>query len=397
MVLLLTDVFLLLTQVLLWLVIGLITWFVLLKALPRAFLGLLVLLLILVILALAFVGGAPRDGGVLEILWRIISFPLTPLGLALIFLALLLSGAKLAKWVRRVILVGLILLALGSVPFIAYFMAQELEMEAIELVRATPALPAGARRVIVLMGQGTTRLQLQPRVGAVPTNPPDIERPILEDTFQILSQLPIQITEKGDRIIYAAQLYREEIARGTSPLVVVSAGRRFDRLRREGDSNDDVSEAIAVRQMLTRTFNVPEGDILLEGENGNVRNSAVRVRDLLNQRGINYGNQVVLVTSAIPMNRAALTFQRAFSPSTNIVVRPTDFRTLPQPGRLQRVLQGRDLIERQFLVIDFLPSAEAFCLASEAIEEYITSMYYFLRGWISPLQGFVPPPPPPPT
>ncbi len=46
MVLLFTDVFLLLTQVLLWIVVGIFVWLVLLRALPRQFLGLLVLLLI---------------------------------------------------------------------------------------------------------------------------------------------------------------------------------------------------------------------------------------------------------------------------------------------------------------------------------------------------------------
>ena len=57
MVLLLTDVFLLLTQVLLWIVIGLVTWFVLLKALPKAFLGMLVLLLILLLRTITLLRG----------------------------------------------------------------------------------------------------------------------------------------------------------------------------------------------------------------------------------------------------------------------------------------------------------------------------------------------------
>jgi hypothetical protein len=54
MVLLVTDVFVLLTQVLLWVVVGLFTWYVLLRALPKAFLGGLVIALLLGVSALTF-------------------------------------------------------------------------------------------------------------------------------------------------------------------------------------------------------------------------------------------------------------------------------------------------------------------------------------------------------
>ncbi|HEY9654998.1 MAG TPA: hypothetical protein V6C50_05860, partial [Crinalium sp.] len=216
MVLLLTDVFLLLTQVLLWIVIGLVTWFVLLKALPKAFLGMLVLLLILLILAVSFFGGPPAPNtGVLEVLWRIISFPFSPLGLGLILVLILLSGVKLGKVIKNVITGALILLALGCFPLVSYYLAQELEMEAIELIGAQPPLTGDARRVIVLLGQNTTRLQLRPRQGNVPTPPATtpanapqrVERPVSPEAFQAISTQPIQMTEHGDRILYAAQLY----------------------------------------------------------------------------------------------------------------------------------------------------------------------------------------------
>ena len=67
MVLLVTDVFLLLTQVLLWILVGLAARFVLLKALPKAFLGGLVLVLLVAVTALTFFKGAPETG--LHSLW----------------------------------------------------------------------------------------------------------------------------------------------------------------------------------------------------------------------------------------------------------------------------------------------------------------------------------------
>ncbi|XHX78912.1 MAG: YdcF family protein [Stenomitos frigidus ULC029] len=399
MVLLLTDVFLLLTQVLLWIVIGLVTWFVLLKALPKAFLGMLVLLLILLILAVSFFGGPPvPNTGVLDVLWRIISFPFSPLGLGLILVLILLSGVKLGKVIKNVITIALILLALGCFPLVAYYLAQELEMEAIELIGAQPALAGDARRVIVLLAQNTTRLQLKPRREAVPTttppadcpagctpaNPPQqqVERPVSAEAFQVISEQPIQLTEHGDRILYAAQLYQEEARAGTRPLLIVSAPARPDRKQKEGESREQISEARDVQILLTRTLGVPEADIRLDHEGTSVRRSAENVRRLLTEtQRVNFGEQLTLVGTAINMNRAALTFVRVFNEST-IVIRPTDFFTMPPPSHLARRVQGRDLIERQLQATDLLPSVDALWLSSQAIEEYLNAIYYFLRGWI---------------
>ncbi|MBD2020906.1 YdcF family protein [Leptolyngbya sp. FACHB-36] len=392
MVLLLTDVFLLLTQVLLWLLVGLIGWFVLLRSLPRAFLSLLVLLLILAVLALSFFQGPPLDGGVLEVLWRVISFPFSPLGLGIILLLILLSGQKLGKTAKNLILLVLTLLALGSVPIVSYYLTRELEVEGIEQVRPQPALTVpGSRRVIVLLGQETTRPQLRTPQQAAPANPPFIERPITPETFQILTALPTQLTERGDRILYAAQLFQEESRLGTNPLIVVSAGVRPERRRRDGERDEDISEARDIQRFLTRELNVPEGSILLDSGGNSLRRSAERVQALLSdqQRGINFGNQLTLVTSALSMNRAVLTFNRVFNEAI-VTARPTDFYTLPPAENLARLVQGRDLIEREIIVTDFLPTADAFYISSQAIEEYLNSIFYFLRGWIRPLQAPTP-------
>ncbi|HEY9618703.1 MAG TPA: YdcF family protein [Microcoleaceae cyanobacterium] len=401
MVLLLADVFLLLTQVLLWIVVGLVTWFVLLKALPRAFLSMLVLLLILAVLVISFVGGAPADGGILETLWKIISFPLTPLGLGIVLIWVLLSGTKLTKVARNIMLVALLLLALASFPAVAYFLAQELEMEAVELIRATPPLESGAQRVIVLLGQGTTRTQLRPRRGEPPAEPkpascppectptsppPRIERPILEEQYQVLSNLPIQLTAQGNRLIYAARLYQEEGNRGTNPVIMVSAGTRNNRVWKEGEKKEDVSEARDIQTFLTQTMGVPERDMILNHDDGSVRRSAEQIQQILNGQRINYGNQLILVTSAINMHRSYLTFQRLFE-DTLIIARPTDFYSLPPANRLAKVAQGADVVENRLLVSDFVPNVEAFYISSRAIEEYLTALYYFLRGWISMFQA----------
>jgi uncharacterized SAM-binding protein YcdF (DUF218 family) len=390
MVLLLTDVFLLLTQILLWIIVGFIIWYFLQNILKREFLGLLVLLLLLAVIALSFVrGGINEPGSVLEVLWRLISFPLTPFGLGMILLAVVLLGGVKAVWAKRLIMTGLILLAISSVPLVAYWFAQELEMEAIELIAPAPAIDPGARQVIVLLGQNTTRLQLQPRRSTAPVELTDaarkVERPINENQFNILTQLPVQMTEAGDRIVYAAQLYQEESGRGATPLIVVSAGSRPDRTRNEGERREDFTEARDIQRMLTRTFNVPETDILLDHNNGNVHSSAEEVKKLLERQSINYGQQVTLIASAINMNRAALTFQRVFSES-RIIVRPTDFFTVPTPTSLSRLGRVSDITRREVQITDVLPTVDAFWLSSKAFQEYLNALYYFLRGWIRPFQ-----------
>lgn len=388
MVLLLTDVFLLLTQILLWIVVGLVIWFFLSKVLDKKFLGVLVLLLLLAVIVMAFFqGGISDPSSILSVLWRLISFPLTPLGLGIILLLLLFTNPKLAKGlVRKLILGALILLALGSIPVVAYFLAQELEMEAIELITPVTQLDAGGRQVIVLLGQNTTRTQLRPRVNPVPVEGQPVERAITQNQFDVLSTLPIQMTAHGNRIVYAAQLYQEETRRGTNPLIIVSANRRGDRRQKDGEVRETITEAAYIQQMLTQTFNVPEGAILLDHENGNMRNSAIKVRELLQNQQINFGNQIMLVASAINMNRAALTFREVFNAS-RIIARPTDFYTLPRADRLSAVASGRDLVEREILITDVLPTAEAFWLSSQAIQEYLNSFFYFLRGWIRPFQA----------
>jgi uncharacterized SAM-binding protein YcdF (DUF218 family) len=384
MVLLLTDVFLLLTQVFLWLIVGLVTWFLLLKALPKPFLGLLVLFLILVVLAISFVQGPPTDGSIIEILWRIISFPFTPLGLGVILILILLSGRKLTLWARRLILGTLILLLFSSIPFVSYFLAQELESEAVELMQATIPPPPGARRVIVLLGQDSTRAFLRPRVGPPPVNPPRVDRAITPEVFDILSRLPVQLTDRGNSLIYAAQLYREEAARGADPLILISAGGRPGRLRREGERPEDISEARDIQLFLTQTLGIPEGGTLLDPNSFTARRSAEEVqRILVEQQRVNFGNQLMLVGTALNMNRAYLTFRQLF-PDATLFPRPTNFYALPPADRLAPVAQGRDLVERQLLVTDFLPTANSFYVSSKAIEEYLNAFYYFLRGWIKP-------------
>jgi uncharacterized SAM-binding protein YcdF (DUF218 family) len=396
MVLLVTDVFLLLTQVLLWILVGLAARFVLLKALPKAFLGSLVLVLLVVVAALTFFSGSPAPG-LLGDVWQIISVILNPFGLLIVVLCVIWrdveNGGKTNKILLRAAVGALLIF---SLPVVANFLAQRTEMEAVQIMRTnTPALPGGAQRVIVLLGQNTTRLKLSPRVEAPPEEkkvdrngilpPPE---PITPGSFDLLANLPIQLTERGDRIIGAAQVFRNEA--GNNPILVISAGRRPERMEKKDEKKEDVSEAADIGKLLQNQLGLPGGAMFYDHDSRSVIESATNVRKLLESKNIRYGNQIMVVTSALEASRTALTFGKELDPNgqaVTVISRPTNFYTIPPKGSLESRTKGRDLIERNFMVSDLMPSVDALQLSTKVLNEALTSLYYFLRGWIRPLRA----------
>jgi hypothetical protein len=119
-----------------------------------------------------------------------------------------------------------------------------------------------------------------------------------------------------------------------------------------------------------------------------VQASAANVRALLEKRQINYGGQLMIVTSAIEASRTSLTFQNEFgSNGTPIAVisRPTDFYMLPAKEALGARAKGVDLIEQRASLRDILPSVDSLEMTTRLFNETLTSMYYFLRGWVRPI------------
>ena len=394
MVLLVTDVFLLLTQVLLWILVGLAARFVLLKALPKAFLGGLVLVLLVAVTALTFFKGAP-EAGLFGDIWQILSVILNPFGLVIILLCVVWrdveSGGKFNKVVLRI---GVASLLIFSLPIVSNFLAQRTELEAVQIMQEASPLN-GAQRVIVLMGQNTTRLKLRPRTEAAPAEkkvdrsgilpPPE---PISEGKFSILANLPLQLTEQGDRILEAARLFSAE--RGNNPVLIISAGRRTDRIEKKDEKKENISEAADISRLLQSQFGIPGTAIIQDNDSRTVIEAAQNVRKILETRNIRYGNQIMVVTSAIEASRTALTFARELAPDgqgVTIISRPTDFYTVPPAASLANRAKNADLIERNFMVSDLMPNVDSLQLSTKVISEAMTSLYYFLRGWIRPLRA----------
>jgi len=345
--------FLLLTRVLLWLLVSIIVYNLLTRWIPKQYLAWFGGVIIFLVILLSFYNPNYR---VVSAAWNILSFPLKPVGAAIFLLLLGLGGINknaVSNMAVRQFRAAFLILLISSLPIFAYWLAQQAEQEAILSEQRRAAIcqvncpvdvtPAGAETAgaIVVLGRGTTQANLPYRT-------------------------QIQLTDTGDRILYAAQLYREQRNRGNDPLIVVSAGPRPDL---EGDTNT-INEGNDIATVLRR-LDVPSDRIVVEPRGVDLRTSAERVEEILRQRGIR-SRRVILVSSALNIRRANLTFSNL---GITIIPRPTDFYTF----------QGGATPVRRLQVSDFLPSVEALTITTRIVEEFLSSIYYFLRGWLTPL------------
>ncbi|WP_287308951.1 MULTISPECIES: YdcF family protein [unclassified Okeania] len=291
----------------------------------------LLLVFSIILLILAFY--AP-DSPVGAAVFRFLAFAFKPLGFSIILLlyaTTLITNGGIKDPAPTLIVTALIVLIISSAPVFAVWAAQQAEEDAIELVSVSACCDEKAD-AIVLLGQGTTQ-------------------PVIPDRIQV------QLTKTAERIIYASQLYKK----GLAPYIIVSAGPRI------GDDNSTV-EAVDIKKILIE-LGVPRRAIILEPDGRTVYESAIETREILDGRGLD--PTVILVTSAVNIRRASLTFTDI---GMRVIPAPTDFNTVnPYEDSSYR-----------FVLADFLPNAQALLLTTEVWEEYLALFYYFLRGWLAP-------------
>lgn len=143
------------------------------------------------------------------------------------------------------------------------------------------------------------------------------------------------LSAAADRVWHAARLFHA----GKAPLLVLSGG--------PAAAPDSVSEAQAMRLFL-RDLDVPDAAMVLEEHSGNTRQNAAMSAKLLGRRGV---TQVLLVTSALHMARAAAHFEVA---GLSVIPVATGHECLGdrQSGRL-------------------IPSAEALDGSGRALKEWL--------------------------
>lgn len=249
-----------------------------------------------------------------------------PLGLASVLLvtALILAW-KSPRWSSIPVGFALLILLVSSNVWVSAQLAKSLEW------RHIPEGEIPKAEAIVVLG------------GAVkPADPP---RPMVD------------VSERGDRVLYAAQLYQEQKA----PLVVLAGGRLYwDDAER--------SEAVDMATLLT-LMEVPESAMIEEPDSLNTYENAVFVRRLLEPRGI---KKILLVTSAFHMPRSRLIFKKQ---GFEVIPAPTDFLIpFPNQDNVDTSLQAK--------LINLLPDAESIGITTQVIKEYVGIVVYWLKGWL---------------
>ncbi len=337
-----------LTSLLLLLLILVFLYYLLAQAIPRQTLvyiggGFLV--------AIILVSFFVPSYGPTAVLWRIFSLPLHPFGLAIVMLWLTvvrIKKDKIEKPGPTFIWIALITLLLASSPLTAYRLAETIEQEAVSIeiqkqgicLVDCPTEPDVSGAIVVL-GAGTTEPSIPYRT-------------------------QIQLTSQGDRLLYTATLYEQQRARGGNPRVIICAPPRSYLV---GDEIQ-VSEAEDIARVLQR-LGIPRDVMSLENRGVHLHMHAVNVRDILNQAGLGE-SFVILVTSGLRLRRAAQTFRQV---GIRVIPRPSSFYTF----------QGGGTPQRRLTAMDFLPSIQALQITHDVIDEYFATIYYFLRGWLSPV------------
>lgn len=333
--------FLLLTQVLLWLLVTVILYNLLVKVIPKSYLTLLGGLFIFAIIVLAFFFPGER---LVATAWSVLSFPLKPVGATILLLSVALNQG-LKK--RNQVVAALLILLISSTPFFSTLLARSLELGEVSPTARTiragggaaPAAQAQPAGAIVLLGQGTTQANLPPRT-------------------------QVQLTDTGNRILYTSQVYRQQRDLGASPIVIVSAGPR-----EEAQAGNQAAEANDIATLLTQ-LGVPRDRIVTEARSSDLRTSAQEVRSILSRRGIG-GTRVIVITSGYNSRLARLTYTNA---GINVISRPTNFFAV-QPGTRENF---------NISIRSFIPSVEALGISTRIVDEFYTTIYYYLRGWLAP-------------
>ncbi len=172
---------------------------------------------------------------------------------------------------------------------------------------------------------------------------------------QVPPQPTVQITDAGNRVLYAAYLYRQ----GKAPQIICTGG--------SGPRGIGVRSAAEDMAEFLEMIGLPKEAITKETKARNTHEHAVNLYPLLREQGF---QRVLLVTSAMHMPRSMGVFRR-LCPGIEFVAAPTDFRAterIPAPWYQQ--------------FTGLIPTPRNLSNWSQVIHEYLGIAYYRLHGWM---------------
>ena len=249
-----------------------------------------------------------------------------PLGLSsLLLLYALWLSRKRSRKTYLPILLALLILLVSSNSIVANNLIASLEKKYLPL-----AEPPIAEAIVVL--GGATRNHEPPRI------------------------LP-DMNERGDRLLYAAKLYKD----GAAPKILLSGGRIPWT---GGDSSEAKSMATILELM-----GIPRTDMILESRSLNTHENAVFTKEILEEQNI---KKILLVTSAAHMPRSLAIFKRQ---NIDAIPAPADY-----------IISDRNLRQHRYTsesrILSLLPNSQNLDNTTQALKEYIGTFIYRLKGWL---------------
>ncbi|WP_017301865.1 YdcF family protein [Nodosilinea nodulosa] len=362
------DVLNLLTRLLLWLGLGYFLWWILRKFIPVNFLTWFGGAMLLALVAVSFL--FPEDSTI-GVFGQFLSFPLTPLGGAIVLLMFSFSE-NFKKQGSKMVTVALLILVFASMPLVARALVNHSES-------AVQRAYASQQRLCS---------DICPAVDQVPVDRAVSLVVIAEnaDAYRLTNALNSRIDANNElspvlvaRLNSAADVYnRISLAR---PFVTVTAGPRF------GTAEEQEPLRQAIRQQLV-SRGIPGESIRIENTGTNIRAAVLNQRDFLTTQGLftepvrsgpfdtarsnRDANRIVLVAPALTMRRAALAFENV---GIQVVAAPTElYSTIG--------LSDRDTLAR---LADLVPDVNALVLTTRYWSELLGSIYYYLQGWLPPV------------
>jgi uncharacterized SAM-binding protein YcdF (DUF218 family) len=242
----------------------------------------------------------------------------------LLILALVLH--KKAGIRNGLIIAALAILGLGSTSLVANGLAKSLEW------RYLPPKNIPAADAIVVLGGGT-EANLYPRSS-------------------------VEVNGAGDRVLYAAQLYKE----GKAAHILLSGGE----ISWLNDTSSTPAQEMAI---ILKNMGVREDALWLDTQSQNTYENAYYSAMMLKERNI---HKVLLITSAMHMPRAVALFEKQ---GIGVIPVPVDY-SITQSDQSEN---DRDWLGQ---LLGFLPSAGNLASTTNALKEYIGIFTYWLRGWL---------------
>ncbi len=250
-----------------------------------------------------------------------------PLGLSFLLLIVALIAYRHPRLQFGLIAAAALLLWIGSNRWFSYTLARSLEWQYL------PQQPMPQADAIVVLGGGTESAQYPRQM--------------------------VEVNSAGDRVLYAAQLYKE----GKAPAILVSGGNITWLYGRSMTPAQEMADIL-------HRLDVPDDAIWLQSNSRNTQEDAELSTALLKEKG---AKRVLLVTSAIHMPRAVALFKHL---GVDVIPAPTDY-TVTQDG-WDNLMQP----DPQALLVNLLPNTSSLGLTTNAMKEYLGLFVYGLRGWL---------------